>query len=75
MTPIARITDELTARIDADHRHFGEMPERFTIAWRGYLAGLLEWGVIDQPAYDALTAKLPLLSADPAVDILRGRDD
>lgn len=66
---------ELRGRIQSDIDHFdGKLPERFAIAWRAYLAGLLEWGVIDVPAYDGPSALLPSVPDDPAVAILRGRD-
>jgi hypothetical protein len=69
------IRAELAERIRADESHFGGMlPERFAIAWRGYLAGLLEWGVIDPPAYTELSALLPPVDDDPATAILRGRE-
>ena len=66
---------ELKNRIQSDIDHFdGKLPERFAIAWRSYLAGLLEWGVLDVPAYDGLSELLPDVPDDPAVAILRGRD-
>ena len=66
---------ELIDRIRGDIDHFGgTLPEQFAIAWRAYLAGLLEWGVLDIPAYDSLTKLLPNVPDDPAVAILRGRD-
>jgi hypothetical protein len=74
MTPATQIAAELTARIDADRRHHGgELPERTVIAWRGYLAGMLEWGVLDPPLYERLISALPPTPDDPAVEILRGR--
>jgi hypothetical protein len=76
MTSVTRISEELAARIDADRRHHENvLPERTVIAWRAYLAGLFEWGVLDQPSYDRLLRGLPDLADDPAVHILRGRDD
>jgi hypothetical protein len=66
---------ELRNRIQNDMDYFdGELPERFAIAWRSYLAGLLEWGILDVPRYYALTELIPDVSDDPAVVILRGRD-
>ena len=70
------IESELSNRIQADIDHFaGTLPERFAIAWRSYLAGLLEWGVIDVPTYDALLARVPAIQDDPAVAIMRGREE
>ncbi|TLD39878.1 MAG: hypothetical protein JETT_3855 [Candidatus Jettenia ecosi] len=69
------ITSELKNRIQSDIDHFnGKLPERFAIAWRSYLAGLLEWGILDVSKYDALTEILPSVLDDPAAAILRGRD-
>ena len=69
-----RCLRELTSRGRPYVTVRGNWEERFAIAWRGYLAGLLEWGVIDPPAYTALTALVPAVDDDPAADILRGRD-
>lgn len=69
------IASEIRNRIQSDIDHFdGKLPERFAIAWRSYLAALLEWGVLDVQQYDALIEMLPSVSDDPAVAILRGRD-
>jgi hypothetical protein len=68
------ISAELTHRIDADVVHFGgTLPERTAIAWRAYLAAMLEWDVIPVADYDALVARIPPVDDDPAVAILRGR--
>jgi hypothetical protein len=69
------IGSELEYRIHKDIEHFGgNLPERFAIAWRAYLAGLLEWGVVDIPTYDTLLSTIPSVADDPAVAILRGRE-
>jgi hypothetical protein len=69
-------TDELRYRIEnhAAH-HGGRMPERHAIAWRGYLAALLEWDQLALPAYERLLALLPKVADDPAIAILRGYDE
>lgn len=70
------VAAELQYRIERDVNHFqGKMPERYAIAWRAYLAGLLEWNVIELPVYDALTKLVPVVADDPAPQILRGRND
>jgi len=70
-----QITDELLSRIRQDIDFFGgNLPERNAIAWRGYLAGLLEWGVLDVAAHDQLVAFLPEIADDPVRDILLGRE-
>jgi hypothetical protein len=68
------VADELAYRIGADTEQFGgRLPERYALAWRGYLAGLLEWGVLAPAAYDRLTGLVPEVADDPATQILRGR--
>ena len=68
------ISTELGHRIDADIVHFGGvLPERNAIAWRGYLAAMLEWDMIPVAAYDELVARIPPVDEDPSIVILRGR--
>lgn len=72
---ITDVAAELLHRIDADIEHFGgALPERTAIAWRGYLAAALEWGVITVEQYGSLLARIPPVDDDPAIAILRGRD-
>jgi hypothetical protein len=71
----AHIAAELAARIAADVDHYvGALPHPLALAWRGYLAAMLEWDLIRVGDHDALLARLPPLADDPAVAILRGRD-
>jgi hypothetical protein len=66
---------EIAYRIQADAKHFdGVLPEKYAIAWRGYLAALLEWNLISNLQYEALLDHIPPIEDDPAVAILRGRD-
>jgi hypothetical protein len=66
----------LKQRIELDRVSCGgRLPEVHAIAWRAYLAGLLEWGVIPIQDFDALTAALPLVDDDPASAILLGREE
>lgn len=71
------ITEELASRIRADLKHFdGELPERYAIAWRGYLAGLYEWNVIEFGYYRSLTDLLPVIEEpSPIAEIFAGRDN
>jgi hypothetical protein len=70
------IADELEHRISVDLAHYhGQFPERVAIAWRGYCAALLEWGVIDVRHHDRLLRLLPDIENDPVTDILLGRGD
>lgn len=72
---ITGILEELRARMQKDLDFFaGSMPERYAIAWRGYLAGLLEWNVLDVASHDQLVTLLPEITEDPVIDILLGRE-
>ena len=68
------IETELEARIEADINHFeGNLPERYALAWNGYLAGLYEWGLIER--YNYLVNLLPVISKpDPILEIFEGRN-
>ncbi len=57
-------------------KHFeNHLPERFSIAWHGYLTGIAEWKVIDRDSYDELIKLLPKISEpDPIERILLGRE-
>ncbi len=67
--------DELAGRIRDDLAYFnGKMPERNAIAWRAYLAALLEWNLMTIADHDQLVRLLPDINDDPVVAILLGRD-
>lgn len=68
---------ELAYRIRADiDAYAGVLPERHALAWHGYLAGVLEWGVIDFPTYSMLVDLLPRIGEpDPILTIFLGRDE
>lgn len=69
------IASELRGRIQADLRHFGgALPERQAIAWRAYLAALLEWNVLPLASHDELRGYLPPIEDDPVPAILLGRE-
>lgn len=75
MTTSKDIATEIAHRINADIEHFGgTLPERTAIAWRGYLAAMLEWNMIAIEQYDSLLTRIPPVNEDPAIEILRGRD-
>jgi hypothetical protein len=74
MTAAKDIVDELSYRIDAEAAHFGgTMPEKTAICWRGYLAAMLERGMLQPDQYDGLLVRVPDVEQDPAIDLLRGR--
>jgi len=67
---------ELENRIRRDIKHFGgNLPERNSIAWSGYLAALVEWGLISASEDERLVNLLPKVEDNPAVKILLGRPD
>ena len=75
MTTKGEIEKELEIRIKDDIKHFqGNLPERYALAWNGYLAGLYEWGVIER--YNYLINLLPKINKpDPILEIFEGRDN
>jgi hypothetical protein len=65
---------ELRDRLQADVDHYGGvLPERVAIAWSGYHAALIEWGLISIPDHDRLAELLPPIDDNPVYDILVGR--
>lgn len=71
------IVQTIELRIRADIKHFnGALPERFTLAWQGYVAGAFEWGNLQPPDYKYLVSLLPKVeSPNPILEIFEGRDD
>jgi hypothetical protein len=67
---------ELAERIHADARAYGgTLPREAVIAWEGYLAGLIEWGVISVDEHARLRGLLPRIDDSPVTHILLGRDE
>lgn len=77
MATAEEIAGEIKQRILADIKHFkGKLPERYAIAWAGYIASLYEWSFISQKSFAELDSLLPRVSEpDPVADIFAGRDD
>jgi hypothetical protein len=71
------IFKELENRIRHDTEHFkGELPEKYSMAWHGYIAGLYEWEVITLKHYGNLVSILPKTEGDdPIAEIFSGRDE
>jgi len=68
------VKKELQYRIQADIAHHGgKLPDRVSIAWRSYLAGLVEWSIIGRSDLEALIDLLPQVRDDPTQAILSGR--
>ena len=71
------IAREINSRILADIKHFNKnLPERYSIAWGGYIAGLYEWSFISRESFVELNNLLPKVEApDPIADIFAGREE
>jgi len=71
------IVEIIEARINADIRHFnGTLPERYVLAWQGYVAGAYEWSGLEPSDYSYLVDLLPAITApNPILEIFEGRDD
>lgn len=68
--------EEIRSRIMRETGHFGGvMPERTALAWDGYLAALVEWGLISVSEHAQLCDLLPKIEDNPVLRILLGRED
>lgn len=71
------VLEHLQQRIQADIVAFGgDLPERYAIAWHGYLAAVLEWrgSIIQMEGYNRLTNLLPPVTfPNPILTIFTGR--
>jgi hypothetical protein len=68
--------DELRKRIQREIDFYGgTMQERSALAWAGYLAALIEWGLISVADHERLCKMLPRIEDNPAVQILLGREN
>ncbi len=67
----AEITQNVSYRIQEQIDYFGGvLPERYAIAWGGYLAALWEKGMLILDEYQSMIHLLPDVSApDPVADI------
>lgn len=77
MATAEEIAKEMEERIRTDIKHFkGTLPERYALAWNGYIAGLYEWDAIDLGWYRRLVGILPKTNEpDPIAEIFLGRDE
>ena len=65
---------ELRSRIQEDIDHFGgRLPTPYALVWGGYLAALIEWGMLSVDEHARLTDMLPKVADNPVVTILIGR--
>ncbi len=61
-------------RIREENYFFGgKMPQEYALAWKAYLAGILEWGPITVADYWYLRGFLPDIEGSIVEDILCGR--
>lgn len=64
---------ELRGRMEEDARWYGgTLPREAAVAWEGYLAGLIEWGVLSVAEHERLCRLLPPVDDSPATRILTG---
>lgn len=72
-----QIAEELENRIRADIDYFnGNLPEKYSVAWHGYTAGLYEWKIIGLGYYRRLTNILPPVGEPNVIaEIFEGRED
>ena len=61
-----RITDHVESRPD--------QAALVSACWHGYLAALLEWGLLTPAAHGELIALLPPLDPNPVMQIFLGRE-
>ena len=76
MTSVEMAKD-IELRILADVKHFeSNLPERYSIAWHGYIASLYEFSIIGQDHYAKLSSLLPKVgNPNPIAEIFEGRHD
>ncbi|HEV2734419.1 MAG TPA: hypothetical protein VGV85_06240 [Longimicrobiaceae bacterium] len=66
-------TEELRWRIRDSARRYGDpLPREMALAWHGYLAAALEWGLVSPAQHQALSAMLPRPPGDFVTGILLG---
>ncbi len=63
--------NELIQRID-NGKSKSNYDDRHACCWQGYLAALLEWGLITPDQHKYLSDKIPVDSPDPSVEIFIG---
>ncbi|HEX5869452.1 MAG TPA: hypothetical protein VFY65_03490 [Longimicrobium sp.] len=67
---------ELCGRMEEDARRYGgALPREVTVAWQGYLAGLIEWDVLSVAEHERLSRVLPPIEDSPVTHILIGWED
>ncbi len=68
--------EEIRRRIRRHIDHYGgHLPEPLVDAWDGYLAALIEWGLVSVSDHKQLVDLLPPRDDSPATTILLGPPD
>jgi hypothetical protein len=69
-----QVFSDVKSRLQAEAAYFnGAIPERVALVWDGYIAALLEWGLISVPQYDGLSDLLPKIPDNPVLAIFLRR--
>lgn len=69
-------TEELRGRILDSVRVFGEpLPGEMAMAWHGYLAAALEWGLIPAAQHAELSRLLPEPAGDYVAHVFLGAEE
>lgn len=65
----------LTNRIQHEINYFnGALPERDAMVWYGYLAALIEWGLLSPSQHQKLSDMLPKITDKPVMAVFLGRE-
>ena len=66
---------ELESRVRQSTEYYGgSLSKEAALVWDGYLAALLEWGLISITDHEALTKMLPEVADNPVVRVFLGWD-
>jgi hypothetical protein len=69
-------TEELRGRILDSVRSYGEpLPREMAMAWHGYLAAVLEWGLVSAAQHAELSGMLPEPPGDFVAHIFLGVEE
>jgi hypothetical protein len=63
--------DELRGRL-AEAKAKSEYDDRDACCWQGYLAALIEWGLITPNQHSELSTEVPVNEPNPALQIFLG---
>lgn len=67
--------DELKERIGQSTAYYGgTLPTEAALVWDGYLAALIEWGLISVSDHAWASDLIPEVPNNPVVQLLLGRD-